>query len=206
MLLLFTILTITISIAGLIVYFQNKRKQRRKDLYPLQVKVLSELLREMRTNKLALHIMHGKEQKEVALITVSEVARSLDTPGEFSKEEYDDHKLLIKKGTEPLPGLSKYIGNGILPKDIRSELKDFQNTKFEKVSIGSTACFVLAPIGEPLLSEDVLLQGNADAFESWLSFRERANNIEFMVQQWVSENSPEEAVSKKMVNTKVLGV
>lgn len=204
MLLLLSILTITISIAGLIVYFQNKRKQRRKDLYPLQVKVLSELLREMRTNKLSLYMMQGAKHTEVGLITVSDVARSLDASGEFSKEEYDDHKLLITKGTEPLPGLNKYIGNGILPKDIRSELKDFQSTKFEKVSIGSSPCFVLAPSGEPLLSGHVLLQGNADAFESWLTFRERANNIEYLVQQWVSENSPEELDAKKMINSKVL--
>ncbi|MBL7933097.1 MAG: hypothetical protein JNL60_14420 [Bacteroidia bacterium] len=204
MLLLLSILTITISLAGLIVYFQNKRKQRRKDLYPLQVKVLSELLREMRTNKLSLHVVQNAEPKEVGSITVSEVAQSLDASGEFSKEKYDDHKLFIAKGAEPLPGLSKYIGNGILPKDIRSELKDFQSTKFEKVSIGNTPCFVLAPNGQRLMSNEVLLQGNADAFESWLTFRERANNIEYMVQQWVAENSPQELDSKKFMNTKVL--
>src|SRR5690606_21631277 len=134
-----------------------------------------------------------------------EIAKSLDASGEFAKEEYDDHKLLVARDTELLPGLNKYIGNGILPKDIRSELKDFQSTKFEKVSIGSSHCFVLAPNGRQLLSEDLLLQGNAEAFESWLAFRERANNIEYMVQQWVSENSPEELDSKKIIRTKVLG-
>lgn len=198
MLLIVTILTLTIALAGLVVFFQNKRKQRLKDLYPLQVKVLSELLKEMRTNKMSLYMVHNSKTRELGEITMSEAANNLDGVAELSKEELDDHKLVFAKGADPLPGLSKYIGNGILPKDIRSELKDFHSTRFEKVSIGSSPCIVLAPIGQAL-REDVLVQGNADAFESWLTFKERVHNIEYLVQQWVVENSPSEFSIKQAV-------
>ncbi len=198
MLLLVTILTLTISLAGLVVYFQNKRKQRLKDLYPLQVKVLSELLNEIRTHKIFLYRMQNARPEEIGAITMTEAANNLEGTEELAKEIYDDHKLLFSEGVDPFPGLSKYIGNGILPKNIRTELKDFHSTRFERARIGNSPCFVLAPVGHPLQGE-VLVQGNADAFDSWLTFKEHVHNIEYLVQQWVVENTPQEFGIKQAV-------
>lgn len=182
-----TLLTIVLALAGLFLYYANKNKQKKRDLYPKQAKVISELLDKLKTYRIELLMSLKGTGKTVRSLTLLEVGQHLDNEGELSKEEYDDHKIFFTDTANALSEFTEYIHSDLLPKDILNELKDFHNTKYTEASPTNGAYFVIGK-NQHLIPDEKLVEGNGEAFESWLTFKERASNLEYIINQWLKEN------------------
>lgn len=177
------------------VLYIRKKNYFKKHILPLQVIVVNALVEDLDTSKIKLSVCAGSDVESPQSFNLFEIARFVDENYRFSNEIYDDYGLLFTKDNTQILNFDKYISNPVLPKDIKDELKLFYNKEFRSSVKPSKPFFKIdlsheAPVNTENTKE--FCEGTGEAFENWATFKESADNLEFVIDQWIKENSGSE--------------
>lgn len=188
------LITIAIILAGAAIYnYLHKKAQQKRSLYPLQKELVLELIQDLKSSAIDI-ILSSKDREDSSVqLTLFEAKNFIDNRRELAREKYDDLRLLFTNNYSQILDFSKYMDNKCLPEDIRDELRNFYNTKYSVVHPDEPYFIVLADSGSETdysanLQEGLHI-GNGEAFDSWLTFKESAGNLNFVIAQWIRENA-----------------
>ncbi|MBA2611206.1 MAG: hypothetical protein H0U95_04490 [Bacteroidetes bacterium] len=177
----------------LLLLIHNKLKQHKKSLYPIQKKLIQELINDLKNNKIDVILSEEGPKDSSVTLTLLEAKDLMDTKKELAKEKYDDLSLYFTNNINQIIDLDKYFKDPILPKEIISELQHFHNTYYTKADPTDLYFVIITNFNAKKKKlenvGDILYTGNAEAFESWLSFKESADNLNYVINQWLKENS-----------------
>jgi len=190
-------ITILVGITGLIlafVFFLKKRKIYNKQLLPQQTQLVNELISNLQAATMVFEFQNDKYFESPLKCTLFDLVKFLDGKHRLSKEKYDDYQLFFANKTKQLLDFNKYLNNAVLPKVIKEELKAFQNTTFKKVSAKTSNFFkIYFPENDGTISSSELsgnlYEGNEDAYDTWLTLKESAHSLCFVLEQWMNENN-----------------
>lgn len=185
-------------------YFYNHHKKSK--ILPeqiLEVKKLVDVL-----NRSKIEISFCTYDQDVGM-TVIEKPASANVFGIsiFSSEklyrDFEEDLVLFEPKSNQLFEIKNSVNEKLLPKVILEELSDFYNTKLNVMEFDDNddrpLRFVLLESGLGKEKEDlavnipdVILKGNAVAFESWISLKDHVEELEFVILQWLKDLGLEE--------------
>ncbi|MCK6649514.1 MAG: hypothetical protein L6Q66_07650 [Bacteroidia bacterium] len=186
--------TIAGILAGVAIYnYYHKKAQQKKSLYPLQKKLVLELIHDLKSSKIDVILSSKNREDSSVQLTLFEAKNFIDNRRELAREKYDDLPLLFTNNYSQILDFRKYMGNKYLPVDILDELRNFYNTKYSMIHPDEPYFIVLTDSSSENKStanmQEGLHCGNGEAFDSWITFKESAANLNFVIAQWIRENA-----------------
>ncbi len=190
MLLLF--LAVTALLIFVLFVYQYGALRRRKKAYPAQRRLVRALVEDLKNSRLDLILMEDNASNYSLTLSLFGIKNFLDNGRKLSRAKYDDHPLFFTDDSSQMINFEKYIHHKALPRPILRELLDFRNTAYTPVEAGNP-CFIIitdtvAATSPAEGKTGELFSGNAEAFESWLSFKESAHSLNYVIRQWMREN------------------
>lgn len=190
--LLFIIIAIILASIAIYSYYQ-KKSQQKKSLYPLQKKLVTELIQDLKSSAIDI-ILSSKDREDSSVqLTLFEAKNFIDNRRELAREKYNDLPLYFTNNYTQILDFRKYMDNKFLPEEIVDELRNFYNTKYSSVHPDEAYFIVLADSSSETDSslnlQEGLHSGNGEAFDSWITFKESATNLNFVIAQWIRENA-----------------
>jgi len=177
--------------SALIFVFHKWRQKKRKYVYPKQKEIILELIKDLNSSKIDIILSKIGPDDSSVLLTLFEARKFLNNKRELSLEQYDDYKLFFSENNNQVVDFKKY-SNKFLPDEILTELENFYNAHYTRVyPTGLYFIVVLESRQENWDTEDNstgLFTGNGRAFETWLNFKESADNLSYVITQWIREN------------------
>jgi hypothetical protein len=187
---LVTLIILLISLA--IFSYHSRREKNKKDLYPFRKELLMELIHDLKTRKIDIILSKEGPADSSLSLTLFEAKNFFDNKRELAREEYDDFKLFFTDNYSNILDFRKYVGNKFLPAEVLEDLKSFYNTSYTKADPEGLYFIVITENSvDNNFTEEIsyeLLSGDAPAFKSWLSFKQNAHNLNFVICQWIREN------------------
>ncbi len=180
-----------IVIAWLSFLYVKKINYFRKHIVPQQLKLVDALHEELESSKIKLSVCVGSDIENPQKFTLFEIAKFVEDNYRLSSEMYDNYDILFTTDNSQLLNFDTYITNPLLPKDIKEELKLFHNGAFKSHEKSSKPFFKIELPEESISAENTgnLYHGTGEAFENWATFKESADNLSFLIDQWIRENS-----------------
>jgi hypothetical protein len=188
---IFFVVIIILLIAGLLFSYHYKREKQKKDFYPSQKLLLLELINDLKTSKVDVILSKEGPEDSSATLTLFEAKNFIDNGRELSHEKYDDYKLFFTDDSSQVIDFKKYIYSRYLPDEVLDDLKRFYNSEFIKADPTGLYFIVITETGQETTAKENnegLLSGDGEAFESWLTFKESAYNLNFVIGQWIRDN------------------
>ena len=191
---LIAVLLLLSLLTWLVIIYIRKTNHFKKYILPEQISLVNDLIKEIDEAKLQLSVCAGSDAERPQSFTLFEIARFIDDDYRFSNELYDEYGIFFADNKNQLIDFNKYITNPLFPKDIREELKIFYNPEF-KVQIRPFAPFFKVDIAQEIAdvkdSMREFFKGTGEAFENWVTFKESADNLKFMINQWINKSLPD---------------
>jgi hypothetical protein len=186
-LLLFIILSIA---SGLLFFFIKHSKNA--DLLPGQKKMVLDLIRELKTSRIDIIFADKSGEKHSATLNLFEARFYLESSKELANDRYNELPLFFSDDPGQVLNFKKFIKRPDFPQEIMDELMDFYNSAYEIVSPEYPYFIIMTDIPSDTeqteSTQDGLFKGNGEAFQSWLSFKECADNLNYVIGQWIKEN------------------
>ena len=185
------ILILVLILSGLMV-FRISRKRKKQEIFPAQKKLVLELIRELKTSRIDIILSDRSGEKHSATLNLFEARFFLESKKELALEKYDELPLFFSDEVSQVINLKKFINNPVFPNEILEELKDFHNESFKPVRPDIPYFIIITDITTPDQNGEYplegLFKGSGEAFSSWLNFKEGADNLNFVIEQWIKEN------------------
>jgi hypothetical protein len=200
---LFSILLFLLLAAVGVFAFLKVKKKLLTTILPSQLAVVRQLLKEL--NETGVRMLPSQKAVKIKLsrLSLKKASRLIDSDTELAGEEFDDDRIFFNSNEPQLFNVKTYLESELLPKEIHEELVCFHNTEYIPANIDNEAYFVFMNVSKDSEEPDKreLFEGNGEAYESWLNFKEHTNNLFYLVRQWLKENSgPEfETIRKPVV-------
>ena len=172
--------------------FHARKKKLNRALYPLRKDFLLELIEDLKSISFGVALSHNGPEDSSIHLSLFEAKKFLDNKRELAREKYDDYIVCFSEKTKTLFDFKKYLDNEFLPDEVSEELKHFQNTEYTIIDSKNPYLIILTENNSEKLhgreSKEILFQGNGEAFDSWLTFKESAHNLNYVIGQWIREN------------------
>lgn len=118
------------------------------------------------------------------------------------------HKLVFADNVNQLMRADLLLNNQLLPKDIHDELINFYNEKYTSIRLlGSDYFKLYVPENDLYLRTKFpheFYEGDGEAFECWLNFKECSHSLLFVIKQWMNDHSQDFEFQKNTPATKEL--
>lgn len=172
--------------------FYSRKKRLDRALYPIRKDLLLELIVDLKQMSFGVTLSKiGPEDCSIQL-SLFEAKNFLDNKRELAREKYDDYVVCFSDTGKALFNFREYIENKFLPKEVAEELKHFQNTEYALVDPKNPYLIILTENDPDTIyteeNGEILFQGNGEAFDSWLTFKESSHNLNYVIGQWIREN------------------
>lgn len=185
------LLILLMAMAGL--FFFKYRQVKLKELeLPAQKKIILDLIRELKTSRIDIIFADKSGEKHSATLNLFEARFYLESSKELANERYDHIPLFFSDDPSQVLSFKKFMDNPVFPKEIMDELIDFYNVDFEVVKPDHPYFIIITDV-QPDAADwesppNGLFKGSGEAFRSWLSFKECADNLNYVISQWIKEN------------------
>jgi len=197
---LIIIVVIIFLITGYCFYKHHKKSR----ILPQQIAEVKELIKVLNSSE--IEVGFCIYDSDIGIIVIEKPVRvNVFGISMFSHEnlynDFDEDLILFETKSSQLFETGKSINKKILPKIIVDELADFSNTKLNVMDLDDNddrpQRFVLVRYGSKRHNEDavniseVLLKGNAVAYESWVNLKDHVEELEFVILQWLKDAGEE---------------
>lgn len=159
-------------------------------MLPGQKEIVLELIRELKTCRIDVVLADLGGEKHSASLNLFEARFYLDGKKELAHERFDHLPVFFDSPSSQVIHFKKFFSQPVFPVEIREELLHFQNTVCEPVKADYPYFIMLTDIQEhdDSDSDAGLFRGNGRAFASWLAFKECADNLNYVIGQWIREH------------------
>lgn len=178
-----------------VIIFSYKSRQAKSQqlILPNQKRMVLDLIRELKTSRIDIIFADKSGEKHSVTLNLFEARFFLESSKELANERYDNLPLFFSDHSSQVLNLKKFIGDSTFPPEIMEELNGFFNTSFECVKPDHPYFIVITDIETDNSDweespREGLFKGNAEAFGSWLAFKECADNLNYVIGQWIKEH------------------
>jgi hypothetical protein len=151
-----------------------------------------DLIRELKTSRIDIIFADKSGEKHSATLNLFEARFYLESSKELANDRYNELPLFFSDDPGQVLNFKKFIKRPDFPQEIMDELMDFYNSAYEIVSPEYPYFIIMTDIPSDTeqteSTQDGLFKGNGEAFQSWLSFKECADNLNYVIGQWIKEN------------------
>jgi hypothetical protein len=180
-------------------YFYNHHKKSK--ILPEQIIEVKKLIDLLNRSKIEISFCIYDEDVGITIIE-KPVSVNFFGISIFSSEplylDFEDDLVLFEAKSEQLFELKKSINEKLLPKIVLDELSDFFNNKLSVMEFDdnddrpkrfvSLKSHVRKKNDDLILPlSDILLKGDAVAFESWINLKDHVEELEFVILQWLKD-------------------
>lgn len=184
-------------------YFYNHHKKSK--VLPQQIIEVKELIRVLNSSE--IEIVFCVYDWDIGITVIEKPVRvNFFGISMFSSEnlyfDFEEDIVLFETKSSQLFEIEKSINKKILPKIILDELSDFFNTKLNVMDLDdnddrpqrfvSVRRVSQRSNKEGVQVSEVLLKGNAVAYESWISLKDHVEELEFVILQWLKDAGEEQ--------------
>lgn len=188
LILIFIFVLIAVS-SCLYIYKKIKHKQK---ILPQQRNLLFHLILDLQKKRHDVLFFNNGSATKPITFSLLDKHIFLNRKHEPLKAKHDDHRILFTNATEQVIDFDKYIKSDFFPKEISDELKLFHNTSYEVIKPPHEYFIIITDVKDETenykINYDKLYEGNAEAFDSWLTFKESAQNLQYVILQWIRDN------------------
>ncbi|MEO6303681.1 MAG: hypothetical protein ABIP51_10985 [Bacteroidia bacterium] len=184
-----------ILVSLIALFYHRKQKREKKEILPEQIKSVHELIDDINSFKIEVLIIGEEDDllengNRFKGLTLFEIGNCLDNKNDLSYEEYDEYDVYIEESVL-LNNITKYLGYTSLPSEIKTEISSFMPGKQGERKQPIPRSVILLPVNK-IKSNDVksqkYIKQDAEAFDSWLTFKESSHSLHFVIYQWLKEN------------------
>jgi len=181
-----------ILIATTTLVYKIKLNRVKAGVLPEQKRIVLDLIRELKKSRIDIILADQSGEKHSATLNLFEARFYLDSTKELSNERYDELPLFFSDDPSQVLNFKKFMETPDFPKEIMDELKDFYNVAYESVRPSHPYFIIITDIQSDLNDwekpQGALFKGNGEAFQSWLAFKECADNLNYVIGQWIKEH------------------
>lgn len=183
------ILSALLVVAAVLIY-KLSHSGKTRSMLPGQKEIVLELIRELKTCRIDVVLADLGGEKQSASLNLFEARFYLDSKKELAHERFDHLPVFFDSPTSQVLHFKKFLSQSVFPAEIRDELIHFHNTSCEPVKADYPYFIMLTDIQEldDWDSDAGLFKGNGRAFASWLAFKECADNLNYVIGQWIREH------------------
>lgn len=188
-----------------IIGFCFYRHHKKSKVLPQQINEVKELIRVLNNSEIEIGFCAYDADIGITVIEKPIRVNVFGISAFGSEDLYNDFEedlVLFETRSSQLFETGKAINKKLLPKVILDELSDFCNTKLNVMDLDDNDDRPQRFVSVRRVSEisdtdsikvsEVLLKGNAVAYESWISLKDHVEELEFVILQWLKDAGEEQ--------------
>jgi hypothetical protein len=181
-----------ILVCGIALFLLVKKiREKALEHLPLKFEAVRSLQLDLEQQHFLVLPSASSQQLSPISMSMSDIAKLIEEKNELSRSRYDDDPVFFSS-PEPIINYQRFLGAAYLPKPILEEIKNFcgeHNPVKEQSHSNYFLIFEGIQKFDRHKTEHIeLYSSKAEAFDTWLELKESANNLCFIVQQWLEEH------------------
>lgn len=174
-----------------ILLFATRQHHTISPMQPGQKQLVLELIKELKKNRIDVILADTGGERHSASLNLFEARFYLDGTKELSQRRFDPLPVFFSEASSQVIDLKRFIQHPDCPEEIRGELQNFFNSNFSPLRPDYPYFIMITEVqdsGVDEASDNGLFKGDAMAFSTWLSFRECADSLNYVIGQWIREH------------------